>query len=165
MAFTYSSAIAINKTAVIFVRASSAKPHPLGIHASEGIVQIDNESKDANKMNFIYNFDDQSWRRIIDLPDQLSIGTKYNMPLTIKYDKNGTKTLQVFGFADNHGYTFVVENEVSLWSLNLDTMAWSDQNIQTKNFVTFGNCADHNQFFSQNLNFLLLIIHRSFNCH
>ena len=60
LAHTYSSAVAINKTAVIFIRASPAKPHPLGIHASEGIVQIDNESKDANKMNFIYNFDDQS---------------------------------------------------------------------------------------------------------
>lgn len=138
VAFMYSSAIAINRTSVIVIGASPTKPHNLWMYASEGIVQIDKNSKEAYKMSFIYNFENKSWRRILDLPKDLSNSGKYNMPLTITIDKNGTKSLQVFGF-ENNPLVLLIENEVTLWVLNLEQMVWSNQNLQTKKFVTFGN--------------------------
>ena len=138
VAFMYSSAVAINRTSVIVIGASPTKPHNLWMYASEGIVQIDKNSKEAYKMSFIYNFENKSWRRILDLPKDLSNSGKYNMPLTITIDKNGTKSLQVFGF-ENNPLVLLIENEVTLWVLNLEQMVWSNQNLQTKKFVTFGN--------------------------
>ena len=139
VAFMYSSGMAINRTAVIVIGASPTKPHHLWMYASEGIVQIDKNSKDAYKMSFIYNLENKSWRRIVDLPKDLSNGGKYNMPLTITINKNGSKLLQVFGFENNNGIIYLNENEVTLWILDLELMAWSSQKLHTDKFVTFGN--------------------------
>ena len=136
VAFLYSSAIAINATAVIFVRASPAKPHHSAFFNNS--IVLDNNAKNAHKLNFIYNFEDSSWRRIADLPDQFSIGSKYELPLTITIDKNGTKLLQMFGFDQDDGFFFSIEKEVTIWTLNLESRIWSKGEITSKVFVTSG---------------------------
>ena len=82
VSFLHSSAIGINKTAVIFLRAS---PVVFGANFN-----YDHQSE--HKLNYIYNFDSQSWVRIIDLPDEMAFKS-YNLPLTITFDKNSTTYL------------------------------------------------------------------------
>ena len=72
------------------------------------------------------------------MPEPLSIGARYNLPLIITFGKNGTKLLQVFGFEHNNGKFLLTENVANLWTLNLETMTWSAQSLYYKEFVTFG---------------------------
>ena len=138
IAFLHSSAIAINRTAVILLRASPAKPHPNIHHAYNDVIVFEHNHKNTHKLNFIYNFEDKTWKRIVDMPEPLSIGARYNLPLIITFGKNGTKLLQVFGFEHNNGKFLLTENVANLWTLNLETMTWSAQSLYYKEFVTFG---------------------------
>ena len=136
VAFLYSSAIAINATAVIFVRASPAKPHHSAFFNNS--ILLDKNAKNAHKLNFIYNFEDSSWKRIIDMPEDFSIGAKYELPLTITIDKNGTKSLQIFSFDQEDGFFFSIEKEVTIWTLNLGSSIWSKGEMTIETFVTSG---------------------------
>ena len=91
-----------------------------------------------HKLNFIYNFESQSWVRIIDLPDEMAFKS-YNLPLTITFDKNSTTNLQVFGFKKylSGGYT-PGPNEVTLWTLNLNKMEWMNLDLFPGKFIPFG---------------------------
>ena len=131
VAFLHSSAIGINQTAVIFLRASPSVPF-------QDFVIYDYDSKDTNKMNFIYNFESQSWTRIVDMPIQLQFAY-YNLPLTLDFDKNGTRLIQVLGFDEYFDVSAINDlNEVGLWTLNLSYMEWSKQKILPAKFVTYG---------------------------
>ena len=128
VSFLHSSAIGINKTAVIFLRAS-----PVFFGAN-----FNYDYQSHHKLNYIYNFDSQSWVRIIDLPDEMAFKS-YNLPLTITFDKNSTTYLQVFGFNKylSGGYT-PGSNEVTLWTLNLNKMEWMNQDLLPGKFIPFG---------------------------
>ena len=76
--FLHSSAFGINKTAVIFLRASPAKYFGKNYKSDHQYM---------HKLNYIYNFESQSWVRITDLPDEMAF-ISYNLPLTITFDKN-----------------------------------------------------------------------------
>ena len=98
----------------------------------------DDKAENAHKLNFIYNFEDYSWKRIVDMPDQLSISATYNLPLAMTISKNGIRLLKVFGFHSIGKHPFLSENEASIWTLNLDKMVWSVEEIYQKEFPTFG---------------------------
>ena len=129
MTFLHSSAIGINKTAVIFLRASSVTSFGGNFNP---------EQQYKHKLNYIYNFENQSWVRIIDLPDEMAFKS-YNLPLAITFDKNSTTHLQVFGFHRylSGGYT-PGPNEVTLWTLDLCKMEWMKLKSFSEIFVPFG---------------------------
>ena len=131
VAFLHSSAIAINKTAAIFLRASPTAPFTNGAF-------IANYHEDMHKLNYIYNFESKSWQRIIDMPLQMQFST-FNLPLTITFNKDGTKLLHVFGF-HNHFDTLTVYdlNRATLWTLNLNMMNWSNQELFSRRFIGYG---------------------------
>ena len=92
-----------------------------------------------HKLNFIYNFESQSWVRIIDLPDEMAFKS-YNLPLTITFDKNSTTHLQVFGFNRYlSGEHTPCPNDVTLWTLNLSQMEWMKIESFSEKFVPYGN--------------------------
>ena len=137
VAFLHSSATSVNKTSVIFLRASPAKPYgESGFNAN--LMISDDKSENAHKLNFIYNFEDHSWKRIVDMPDQLSISASYNLPLSMTISKDGIRLLKVFGFHTIGKHPFLSENEASIWTLNVDKMVWSVEEIYQKEFPTFG---------------------------
>ena len=101
-------------------------------------VIFDYESEDKHKMNFIYNFESQLWTRIIDMPIQLQFGS-YNLPLTLDFDKYGTRLIQVLGFDEYYDVSAINDlKEVKLWTLNLNLMEWSKQKLFPTKFVTYG---------------------------
>ena len=156
VAFLYSSAIAVNGTAVIFVRASPAKPHDSPFYNNS--IVLDNNAKNAHKLNFMYNFEHNSWKRIADLPEQFSVGAKYELPLTITIDKNGSKLLEIFEFDQKDGPFFSFEKEVSFWTLNLETSSWSKREIASKPFITSGIGVYLLVFLSKHMDVLICLL-------
>ena len=137
VSFLHSSATSINKTSVIFLRASPAKLYgEFGLNSN--LIISDDYSEYAHKLNFIYNFEDHSWKRIIDMPSQLSISATYNLPIAMTIAKDGIRLLKVFGFHSVSIDEYLFENEASIWTLNLDKMVWSVEEINQKEFPTFG---------------------------
>ena len=137
VAFLHSSATSINKSSVIFLRASPSKP--TGVSGPNGNLMIsDDKAENAHKLNFIYNFEDHSWKRIIDMPSQLSISATYNLPIAMTIAKDGIRLLKVFGFHSVSIDEYLFENEASIWTLNLDKMVWSVEEINQEEFPTFG---------------------------
>ena len=125
----HSAAIAINKTAVIFLRASPS--------FDATIFDIYNE--DNHKLNFIYNFESQSWTRIIDMPDQMLFST-YNLPLAITFNKYGTTLLQIFGFHDSIGIWNIFDlTRATLWTLDMGQLKWFFQDLYPEKFMGYGN--------------------------
>ena len=131
VAFLYSSAIGINETAVLFLRASPAIPY---IDASI----LDYNSEDKYKMNFIYDIESKLWTRIVDMPKDLQFAS-YNLPMTIAFDKNGTRLIQVLGFHEFFEPSIINDqNEATLWTLNLSLMLWSNKELFQSKFITYG---------------------------
>ena len=131
MAFLYSSAIGINQTSVLFLRASPAKPF---IDTSI----FDYNSEEKNKMNFIYDLESKLWTRIVDMPKDLQFDS-YNLPMTITFDKDGTKLIQVLGFHKIFDISATNDqSEAKLWTLNLGLMEWFYTKLFPSQFITYG---------------------------
>ena len=60
------------------------------------------------------------------------------LPIAMTIAKDGIRLLKVFGFDSVSIDEYLFENEASIWTLNLDKMVWSVEEINQKEFPTFG---------------------------
>ena len=71
------------------------------------------------------------------MPEEM-LSANFNLPLT--YDKNGSTLLQVFGFHDHDGIMTVFDLiRVTLWTLNVEQLKWSHQDLYSEQFMGYGN--------------------------
>ena len=73
------------------------------------------------------------------MPEEM-LSANFNLPLTITYDENGSTLLQVFGFHDHDGIMTVFDLiKVTLWTLNVEQLKWSHQDLYSEQFMGYGN--------------------------
>ena len=99
---------------------------------------FDYNSEEKNKMNFIYDLESKLWTRIVDMPKDLQFDS-YNLPMTITFDKDGTKLIQVLGFHKIFDISATNDqSEAKLWTLNLGLMEWFYTKLFPSQFITYG---------------------------